>query len=116
ASDNLQKVVTERTRELYGKQLVAKQDLDQAEAQLAQADATLLTRQAAVDSAKTDLDRCTIRSPIDGIVISKATEEGKTVAASLNVPTLFTIDNDLAKMQITASVAEADIGQVKEGQ
>jgi HlyD family secretion protein len=62
------------------------------------------------------LERCTISSPIDGIVISKQTEEGKTVAASLNAPVLFTIANDLAKMQITAAVAEADIGSVQQGQ
>jgi HlyD family secretion protein len=116
ASSKLQSLNTERTRELYAKSLVTKQDLDQAEAQLAQANAQLLTSQATVENAKVDLERCTINSPIDGIVISKQTEEGKTVAASLNAPVLFTIANDLAKMQITAAVAEADIGSVQQGQ
>ncbi len=116
ASNKLQKLNTERTRELFQKSLVTQQDLDQAEAQLAQAEAQLLTSQATVDNAQVDLDRCTINSPIDGIVISKQTEEGKTVAASLNAPVLFTIVNDLAKMQITAAVAEADIGAVQQGQ
>lgn len=116
ASNKLQRLNTERTRELFAKSLVTKQELDQAEAQLAQSDAQLLTNQATVENAKVDLERCTINSPIDGIVIAKQTEEGKTVAASLNAPVLFTIANDLAKMQITAAVAEADIGSVQEGQ
>jgi HlyD family secretion protein len=112
ASNRLQKLNTERTRELFEKKLVTRQELDQAEAQLAQSNAQLLTRQAAVENAKVDLERCTIRSPIDGIVMSKQTEVGKTVAASLNAPVLFTIANDLSKMQITAAVSEADIGSV----
>lgn len=116
ASNRLQQLNTERTRELFAKKLVTQQELDQAEALLAQSNAQLLTREAAVENARVDLARCTIRSPIDGIVIAKQTEEGKTVAASLNAPTLFTIANDLAKMQITAAVAEADIGAVREGQ
>ena len=116
ASNRLQQLNTERTRELATKNLVTQQEVDQAEALLAQSNASLLTRQAAVENANVDLARCTIRSPIDGIVISKQTEEGKTVAASLNAPTLFTIANDLAKMQITAAVAEADIGSVQQGQ
>lgn len=116
ASNRLQQLNTERTRELAAKSLVTQQEVDQAEALLAQSNASLLTRQAAVENANVDLARCTIRSPIDGIVISKQTEEGKTVAASLNAPTLFTIANDLAKMQITAAVAEADIGSVQQGQ
>lgn len=116
ASNRLQQLVTERTRELAAKSLVTQQEVDQAEAQLAQSNAALLTRQAAVENANVDLARCTIRSPIDGMVISKQTEEGKTVAASLNAPTLFTIANDLAKMQITAAVAESDIGSVSQGQ
>jgi HlyD family secretion protein len=116
ASNRLQLLNTERTRELNAKSLVTQQELDQAEALLAQSNAQLLTREAAVENANVDLARCTIRSPIDGIVISKQTEEGKTVAASLNAPTLFTIANDLAKMQITAAVAESDVGSVETGQ
>lgn len=116
ASNRLQQINTERTRELATKSLVTQQDVDQAEALLAQSNASLLTREAVVENANVDLARCTIRSPINGIVISKQTEEGKTVAASLNAPVLFTIANDLAKMQITAAVSESDIGSVKEGQ
>jgi len=116
ASNRLQQLNTERTRELAAKALVTRQDLDQAEALLAQSNAQMLTREAAVDNANVDLGRCMIRSPIDGIVISKQTEEGKTVAASLNAPVLFTIANDLSKMQITAAVAEADVGSVSMNQ
>jgi HlyD family secretion protein len=116
AANKLQRLNTERTRELFTKSLVTQQDLDQAEALLAQSDAQLLTSKATVENANVDLERCTINSPIDGMVISKQTEEGKTVAASLNAPVLFTIANDLAKMQITAAVAESDVGAVEAGQ
>jgi len=116
ASYDLQRLSTERTRELRAKGLVAQQDLDTAEAQLAQANAQLKIAQSNLDSAKVDLSRCTISSPIDGIVIDRECDIGNTVAASLNAPTLFTIANDLSKMQIDASVAEADIGNVAEGQ
>lgn len=116
ANHTLVRLNTERTRELRAKNLVTQQDLDQAEALLAQADAQLQIKQALVDSARVDLSRCTITSPIDGIVIDRLAEVGKTVAASLNAPTLFTIANDLSKMQINANVAEADIGSVEDGQ
>lgn len=116
AGNRLQRLNTERARELRDKQLVSQQDYDQALAQLQQSEAQLLTSKAAMENARVDLERCTISSPIDGIVIAKQTEEGKTVAASLNAPVLFTIANDLAKMQISAAVAEADIGAVETGQ
>lgn len=116
ASYTLVRLNTERTRELRAKNLVTQQELDQAEAQLAQSDAQLQIKQALVESARVDLSRCTIKSPIDGIVIDRLAEVGKTVAASLNAPTLFTIANDLSKMQINAAVAEADIGSVEVGQ
>ena len=116
AGNRLQRLNTERAKELRDKQLVSQQDYDQAVALLQQSDAQLLTSKASVENARVDLERCSINSPIDGIVISKQTEEGKTVAASLNAPVLFTIANDLAKMQITAAVAEADIGTVEQNQ
>ncbi len=116
ASYTLAELNARRTRDLFQKSLVTQQDDDQSQAQLEQARAQLLTNQATVDNAKVDLSRCTIFSPIDGVVISKQTEVGKTVASSLNVPVLFTIANDLAKMQITAAVAEADIGAVSVNQ
>jgi HlyD family secretion protein len=116
ASNDLAELNSKRTHDLFTKSLVTQQDDDQAQAQLKQAKAALLTKQAGLENAKVNLARCTVYSPIDGIVISKQTEVGKTVAAGLNVPVLFTIANDLAKMQITAAVAEADIGSVIEGQ
>lgn len=116
ASARLARVNADRMRELRGKNLVSQQELDQAEAQLAQAEAALLTKQASLANARVDLDRCTITAPIDGIVLDRATEKGKTVAANFNAPTLFTIVNDLTKMEIVAAVAEADVGTVETGQ
>jgi HlyD family secretion protein len=82
--------------------------LEQAKAQLAQARAQL-------EQAQVGLDHTIITSPIDGVVVSRNVDVGQTVAASLQAPTLFTIANDLTKMQALASVDEADMGQVKEG-
>ena len=76
----------------------------------------MTTRQGARDKSKADLDHCTIYSPIDGVVTSRAVDVGQTVASSFSTPTLFTIVNDLRNMQIDASVAEADIGGVAVGQ
>ncbi len=116
ANNTLIKLNTERTRELRTKNLVSQQELDQAEATLAQSNATLQTRRASVEDAKVNLARCTIYAPIDGIVLNRQTEKGKTVSASTSAPTLFVIVNNLANMQINASVAEADVGTVREGQ
>lgn len=113
ASHTLTRLNTERTRALRAGNLVSAQELDQAEAQLAQSNAALLTREAAVENAKVDLSRCSIFSPIDGIVIDRQTDVGKTVAASFNAPVLFIIANDLTRMQIHASISEADIGSVQ---
>ena len=112
----LVKLNAERTRSLRDQQLVSQQELDQAEALLAQAQAQLRIQQASVDNAKVDLARCDIYSPIDGMVLDRLTDVGKTVAASLNAPTLFTIAADLTKMEINAAVAEADVGSVENGQ
>lgn len=112
ASYNLSALNAKRTQDLFGKSLVTQQEHDVAQAQLEQTKAQLMTAQATVENARVDLSRCTIYSPIDGTVIAKLTEVGKTVAASQNVPILFTIANDLSKMHITAAVAEADVGSV----
>ncbi len=87
----------------------AKADLQSAEAHLEQAKSQL-------DASKVDLTYTVIRSPIDGIVISRNVNVGQTVAASFQAPVLFKIANDLSKMQVECSVDEADIGKVKEGQ
>ncbi len=94
----------------------AQRDYDNAVVQLKLKQAQVSQAQAALETAKTDLAYTKIYSSVDGIVISKEVEEGQTVAASFNTPTLFTVAEDLTKMQIEASVVEADIAKVKEGQ
>ncbi len=106
----------ERSRELFKKTLIAQSDLDTAEAQLAQAAAQVQIQSAANETAKVNLSRCTIYSPIDGTVISRQVDVGNTVAASLSAPTLFIIANDLRNMQIDAAISEADIGNIENGQ
>ena len=105
-----------RSKELHDAKLLASTEYDKTVADLQQAQAVVLTREAAVKSAKVDLDRTTIYAPIDGVVISRAVDVGQTVAASFNTPTLFQIANDLRKMRIEALVSEADVGGIEEGQ
>lgn len=90
-------------------------DLTMARAQLDNALAALQQRQALLESAEIDLERTKIRSPIDGIVIERAIDQGQTVAASLSSPILFYIAQDLTEIQIEANVDEADIGNVRAG-
>ncbi len=116
ASNRLQQLNVERTRDLFKQKLVSQQELDNIEAQLAQSNASMLTRTAAVENSRLDLSRCTITAPIDGMVLDRKTDKGRTVNASMNAPTLFTLVNDLTKMQIDAAVAEADVGSISEGQ
>jgi HlyD family secretion protein len=97
---------------LFAKKNSAQADVDQATANLHQAEANVKIKQGALDKAKADLDHCTITSPVDGEVISRNVDVGQTVAASLQAPVIFTIANDLTKMQIDANVAEADVGAV----
>src|SRR5262245_14615882 len=84
-----------------------------AEATLQSAQAQVLQKQAALQQAQVDLKNTEIRAPVDGVVVSRAVDVGQTVAASLQAPTLFTIAQDLTKMQVEASVDEADIGRVQ---
>ncbi len=86
-----------------------------ARAALGAAQGAVAQARGSYDQAKTNLDYATIRSPVDGIVISRAVDVGQTVAASFQTPTLFTIAQDLTKMQIYATVDESDIGKVREG-
>ncbi len=116
ANNRLLQINADRTRDLFSKKLVSQQELDNIEAQLAQSAATMLTRNAAVENARLDLSRCTVTAPIDGMVLDRKTDIGRTVNASMNAPVLFTLVNDLTKMQINAAVAEADIGSIAEGQ
>jgi HlyD family secretion protein len=138
----------DRKTELYGRQLIARSDMDTAQANhdsaLAQLDsarakeqalaaailsaaaqlkvaeaalesarAQVRQKQAALQQAQVDLDHTTIRAPVDGVVVSRAVDVGQTVAASLQAPILFTIAQDLTKMQVETSVDEADIGRIK---
>src|SRR5205814_8859672 len=105
-----------RTEQLFKQKISSQQDLDQAMANLHQAEANVKIKQGALDKAKADLDHCTITSPIDGVVISRSVDVGQTVAASLQAPVIFQIANDLTKMQIDANVAEADVGVLEVGQ
>lgn len=94
----------------------AERDYDNAVAQLILEQAQVKQAQASLNSAQTELSYTEIKAPVDGIVISKAVEVGQTVAASFETPELFSVAEDLTKMQIEASVVEADIAKVKEGQ
>jgi HlyD family secretion protein len=105
-----------RAKELRELDLVSQADYDQAEASRAQARASLRMREAALSKVQVDLEKTTIFSPMDGVVISRAVDVGQTVAASLNAPTLFTLAQDLRQMRIEAQISEADVGGVAEGQ
>lgn len=116
ANQRLTKLREARLRALRNQDLVSQQEYDDADALLRQSDANLLTRRAAVENARVDLERCTVAAPIDGIVIFKQVEVGKTVVASFSAPTLFVIAQDLSKMQVIAPLNEVDIGSVMVGQ
>jgi HlyD family secretion protein len=116
ANLELQRVEAERSSDLFTNKLISGSDYDTAIATLHEAEATVKIKQASLDNAVVNLGYCKICSPVDGIVISRAIDLGQTVASSFNTPTLFQIANDLTKMQIDSSVAEADVGGVVAGQ
>jgi HlyD family secretion protein len=105
-----------RLSPLNGKNLISQSDFDQTVYNLNKARANYNSALAQHKRNKINLDYAKIYSPIDGIVLNRAVEEGQTVAASFNTPTLFTIANDLTQMRVEADVDEADIGQVRKGQ
>ncbi|MDR1707508.1 MAG: efflux RND transporter periplasmic adaptor subunit [Prevotella sp.] len=113
---DLQKKNYDRQKMLWEKQAISKVDWENAESTYKTAQLAVTSSKAAVLKAQTNLGYATITSTIDGVVVSRAVEEGQTVAASFNTPTLFTIANDLTKMRVIANVDEADIGGVKERQ
>ncbi|MCQ2740938.1 MAG: efflux RND transporter periplasmic adaptor subunit, partial [Alphaproteobacteria bacterium] len=94
----------------------AQRDYDNAIAQQTLREAQVQQAKASLQEARIDLDYTKITSSVDGVVISREVEVGQTVAASFNTPVLFNVAEDLTKMQIEASVVEADIAKVKEGQ
>jgi len=112
-----------RAKELKQRELISQSELDAAQtaydsarSQLNVSQAQVGQAQASMNQAQIDLGYTTIRSPVDGIVISRSVDVGQTVAASLSAPTLFTIANDLTKMEVHTNVDEADIGNISEGQ
>src|SRR5688572_25170833 len=112
-----------RKSSLAQQQLIARGDLDlaraardQARAQINAAQAQITQQQASTQTTRLNLQRTVIRSPVDGVVLTRSIEPGQTVAASLQAPVLFQIAEDLSKMEIVLAIDEADIGQVKAGQ
>jgi len=103
----------ERSLELFNKGSVPSTELETAEYRYKNAQNSLINAKSNLEQAELDLANCTIKSPIDGIVLSRAVEAGQTVAASFSAPTLFTLARDLTQMEVKADVDEADIGQVK---
>lgn len=106
----------ERSKALYEKNLIAQADYDQAKYNYEKSVASLKNSQAQYDRALVQLGYATIYSPIDGIVMNRAVDEGQTVAASFNTPEIFTIAQDLTQMKVEADIDETDIGQVQVGQ
>jgi HlyD family secretion protein len=123
ASEVDAKRTMERNKELLAKNLIAQSDFDTTETNYETAKASVnaaksqvAQNEAALSSAETNLFYTRIVSPVDGIVVSRNVDVGQTVAASFQTPTLFSIAQDLTKMQIDTNVAEADIGNVTVGQ
>jgi HlyD family secretion protein len=116
ASVKLSSKESERSLSLYQKNMISESEKDLALTNYELAVAQEKSAQANLDRAKTNLDYSIITSPIDGVVISRDVDVGQTVAASLSAPTLFTIANDLTRMQVNTSIDEADIGKIQEGQ
>ena len=116
SSLNYQQANYQRYKTLYEKGLVSADEYESAQLQYNQAKEQVNSARESVQRAQTNLGYATITSPIDGVVLSKAVEEGQTVAASFNTPELFTIAQDLTDMRVIADIDEADIGGVKEGQ
>lgn len=117
------KKMYERYKNLYAKNFVAKSELDQMKsnyysdvAQIKAAQAQVNQYKANLKTAQTNLGYTRIIAPVDGTIISREIDVGQPVAASFQAPELFTIAQDLTKMQIEVNVSEADIGKVKEGQ
>lgn len=112
---NYQTANYKRYKKLYDKGLVSADEYENALLTYKQAKEQVTSAKESVQTAQTNLGYATITAPIDGVILSKAVEEGQTVAASYNTPELFTVAKDLKDMQVVADVDEADIGNVTEG-
>jgi HlyD family secretion protein len=106
----------QRKRILAPQHAASQLDLDQATADLDQAQATAAIKRAVLDSARANLGYCKITAPVDGIVISRKVDVGQTLVAAMTTPVLFTIAQNITRMHISAAISEADIGQVRVGQ
>lgn len=118
-----QQTKTTRAEELARQNLISPQDLESARATLSRARATvesarsqIVVSRASLDMAETTLKKASIVSPIDGVVLTRNIRPGQAVAASFQTPVLFTLAEDLTRMELHVDVDEADISQVKEGQ
>lgn len=123
ATEQESRTALARAEQLAARQLVPPSDLDTARATYkravaddASAMAAVEQTQATLQASRTDLAKMTIRSPINGVVLARAIERGQTVAASFQAPVLFTLAEDLTKMELDVDVDEADVGHVKSGQ
>lgn len=105
-----------RKKTLLPQRAATQADLEQAVAELAQSNATVIIREASLERATVDLSYCKITAPVNGIVISRKVDLGQTLAATMTTPVLFTIAKDITKMNIIATINEADIGEVREEQ
>lgn len=117
------RLALDRARELFDEGLLSQRDLDsaqtafqRAEAGLVSARAQVTQSQAALNAIETDLAKAAIHSPIDGVVLARNVEPGQTVAASFQSPVLFTLAQDLRRMELRVDVDEADVNRVREGQ
>jgi len=113
----------ERSLDLFNRNLISFEEKETAEANYLSAKSGLITSQSSVsqaksqlDSSKVDMSYAIIRSPIDGVVVTRNVNLGQTVAASMTAPVLFKVASDLTKMQLSCAVDEADIGKMKDGQ
>ena len=106
----------DRVKQLYDLKAATQTSYEDAVNRQAQAQTSVANAKANLQQAQVNLGYAEIYSPIDGVILNRAVEQGQTVAASFNTPTLFTIANDLKQMQVEANVDEADIGQVRVGQ
>jgi HlyD family secretion protein len=113
---DLTKLNYDRNKELFDEKVIAKSDYDQSYSDYMTALGNARSAKSSLDRAKINLRYATIVAPVSGVVISRAVDRGQTVAASFSTPTLFAIANDLTKMQVQASIDEADIGKIKNGQ
>lgn len=116
ASLKLAEANEKRSQELYRQDYIPKAELDQALQVVESARAQLALAQAQVRRDQTNLGYSVITSPVSGVVVSRNVDVGQTVAASFQTPTLFSIAQDLKKMQIDTTVAEADVGSIRVGQ